>query len=180
VITQDISTVKNVSFENAENAKIKAQCCIAEMLERDDEILIEGMGGRPPLPIPKSQIALIVRPRLEEIFRMIKARLDALPLARPLGGGIVLTGGGAEFLGAVELASQVFRLPVRTGIPLTMGGLREKYHSPLYATAVGLVLEGNAQEIEKRPDRGSDPRGREKVRGSIFRRILDWLKKEFF
>jgi cell division protein FtsA len=180
VITQDISTVINVSFENAERAKIEAQYCMAEMLEQDDEILIEGMGGRPPMSIPKSQIALIVRPRLEEIFRLVKTRLDSLPLARRLGGGIVLVGGGAELLGAVELASHVFRMPVRIGVPLTMGGLRENYHSPQYATAVGLVLEGNSHEMEKGPDRGSDTRAREKTRGSIFSRVINWLKKEFF
>jgi cell division protein FtsA len=179
-ITQDISMVKNISFENAERAKIEAQCCIADLLERDEEIIIEGMGGRPPMPIPKSQVAMIVRPRLEEIFRMVKDRLDYLPLNRPLGGGIVLVGGGAEFLGAVELAAQVFRMPVRIGVPLTLGGLREKYHSPLYATAVGLMLEGNFQETERRPDKGTESKVREKGRGSIFRRIVDWLKKEFF
>jgi cell division protein FtsA len=180
VITQDISTVKNISFENAERAKIEAQYCIAEMMEWDDEIFIEGIGGRPPMPIPKSQIARIVRPRLEEIFHMVKARLNSLPLARPLGGGIVLVGGGAEFLGVEELASYVFRMPVRIGVPLTMEGLQEKYHSPLFATAVGLVLEGNFQETEKAPDRGTAPRAREKTRRSIFGRVLDWLKKEFF
>jgi cell division protein FtsA len=179
-ITQDISMVKNISFENAERAKIEAQCCIAELLERDEEIIIEGMGGRAPMPIPKSQIAMIVRPRLEEIFRMVKDRLDFLPLNRPLGGGIALRGGGAELLGAVELATQVFRMPVRIGVPLALGGLREKYHSPLYVTAVGLALEGNFQETERRTDKGTDSKTREKGRGSVFGRIAEWLKKEFF
>jgi cell division protein FtsA len=177
-ITQDISMIKNISFDNAERAKIEAQCCIAELLERDEEIIIEGMGGRPPMPIPKSQIAMIVRPRLEEIFRMVKDRLDSVPLNRPLGGGIVLIGGGAEFLGAVELAVRVFRMPVRIGVPLTLGGLREKYHSPLYVTAVGLALEGNFQETGKRSDKGTENKAREK--GSVFGRIAEWFKKEFF
>jgi cell division protein FtsA len=177
-ITQDISMVKNISFENAERAKIEAQCCMAELMERDEEIIIEGMGGRPPIPIPQSQIAMIVQPRLEEILRMVKGKLDSLPLRRPLGGGIALIGGGAEFLGAVELASQVFRMPVRIGVPLTLGGLGEKYQSPLYATAVGLALEGNFQEAEKRPDRGTDLKAKEK--GSAFGRIAEWFKKEFF
>jgi cell division protein FtsA len=179
-ITQDISMVKNISFENAERAKIEARCCMEELLERDEEIIIEGMGGRPPVAIPQSQIAMIVRPRLEEIFRMVKDRLDSLRLNRPLGGGIVLVGGGAEFLGAVELAAQVFRMPVRIGVPLSLGGLREKYQSPLYATAVGLALEGNAQETEKRADKGADLKARDKGRRSVPGRIADWIKKELF
>jgi cell division protein FtsA len=177
-ITQDISMVKNISFENAERAKIEAQCCMAELLERDEVIIIEGIGGRPPMPIPKSQVAMIVRPRLEEIFRMVKARLDSLPLRRSLGGGIVLIGGGAEFVGAADLAGQVFKMPVRIGVPLTLGGLGEKYHSPLYATAVGLALEGNFQETEKRVEKGAEPKSREK--GSVFSRLAGWFKREFF
>jgi cell division protein FtsA len=178
-VTQDISMVKNISFENAERAKIEAQCCIAELLEKDEEIIIEGMGGRPPVAIPKSQIATIVRPRLAEILRLVKDRLDSLSLNRPLGGGIVLTGGGAELLGAVELASRVFRMPVRIGVPFPLGGLREQYLSPLYATAVGLALEGNFQESGKRPDKGPEPRGKGKE-GSLFGRIAGWLKNELF
>jgi cell division protein FtsA len=177
-ITQDISMVKNISFENSERAKIEAQCCMAELLEKDDEIIIEGMGGRSPVAIPKSQIAMIVRPRLEEIFRLVKSRLDALPLNRRLGGGIVLTGGGAEFLGAVELAIRVFRMPVRIGVPFPLGGLREQYLSPLYATAVGLALEGNSQESGKRTDKGTD-KGT-KGKGSLLGRIGGWLKNELF
>jgi cell division protein FtsA len=179
-ITQDISMVKNISFENAERAKIEARCCIAELLERDEDIIIDGMGGRPPVAIPKSQIAMIARPRLAEIFRMVKDRLDSLPLNRPLGGGIVLIGGGAEFLGAVELATQVFRMPVRIGVPHSLGGLREKYQSPLFATAVGLALEGNAQETEQRAEKGTELKTREKGGNSIFRRIVEWIKKELF
>jgi cell division protein FtsA len=69
-------------------------------------------------------------------------------------------------------------MPVRIGVPLTLGGLREKYHSPLYATAVGLALEGNFQETEKRADKGPENKAREK--GSIFSRMAEWFKKEFF
>jgi cell division protein FtsA len=180
-ITQDISIVKNISIENAEKAKINARCCMAELLEQDEDIIIEGMGGRPPMPIPKSEVAVIVRPRLAEIFRMVKDKLDSLPLSRPLGGGIVLTGGGAEFLGAVELAGQIFRMPVRIGNPLPLGGLQEKYHSPAFATAIGLVLEGNIREQEKNPGQGAaEPKARDKETRSLFGRIWEWIKREFF
>jgi cell division protein FtsA len=179
-ITQDISMVKNISFENAERAKIEAQCCVAELLERDDEIIIEGMGGRPPVAIPKSQIATIVRPRLAEIFHMVKDRLDALPLNRPLGGGIVLTGGGAEFLGAVELATRIFRMPVRIGVPFPMGGLQEECLNPRYATAVGLALEGNLHETGKRKEKGAESNAGGIERRSFLGRIGEWIKNELF
>jgi cell division protein FtsA len=122
---------------------------------------------------------MIVRPRLAEIFRLVKDKMDSLSLNRPLGGGIVLIGGGAEFLGAVELAVRVFRMPVRIGVPFPLGGLREKYLSPLYATAVGLALEGNFQESGKRPDKGPEPRGKGKE-SSFLGRIGGWIKNELF
>jgi cell division protein FtsA len=178
-VTGDISIIKNISFETAERIKLEAGCCWEELLEGDDDIIVPGVGGRPPLPIPRSQIQAIIRPRMEEIFKMVKEKLDKLTLSRPLGGGIVLTGGGAQLLGAAELAHHVFRLPVRVGNPLPLGGLVEEYRSPVYAAAVGLVLEGGDREAKTGPDRGGDARAREKGQG-IFDKLSDWLFKEFF
>ncbi|MDR2101041.1 MAG: cell division protein FtsA [Treponema sp.] len=178
-VTSDISILKSIPFETAERIKIDAGCCWEDLLEGDDEVIVPGVGGRPPLPIPKSQILAIIRPRMEEIFRMVKEKLDKLSLHRPLGGGIVLTGGGAHLLGAVELADQIFKLPVRVGVPLPVGGLVEEYRNPIYATAVGLVLEGADREGKKAPEWGEDNL-RKKGQSSFFGKLADWLRKEFF
>jgi cell division protein FtsA len=178
-VTSDISILKNIAFETAEKIKLEAGCCWGDLLEGDDDIIVPGVGGRPPLPIPRSEILRITRPRMEEIFTMVKEKLDKLSLSRPLGGGIVLTGGGAQLLGAVELASHIFKLPVRIGNPLAVGGLVDEYRSPAYATAVGLVLEGNDRE----GNRGSEWSGehlRDKGKGSILKRLKSWLQNEFF
>jgi cell division protein FtsA len=178
-VTGDISIIKNISFETAERIKLEAGCCWEDLLEGNDDIIVPGVGGRPPLPIPRSQIQAIIRPRMEEIFKMVKEKLDKLTLSRPLGGGIVLTGGGAQLLGAVELANQVFKLPVRVGNPLPVGGLVEEYRSPVYAAAVGLVLEGGDREAKTGPGPAGEVRVREKGQG-IFDKLSDWLFKEFF
>jgi cell division protein FtsA len=93
----------------------------------------------------------------------------------------VLTGGGALLPGAVELAAHVFKLPVRIGEPLSegLGGLVKEYRSPIYAPAVGLVLEGRDREDHNKSDRGAEPRPREKG-PSPFGKLKDWLTKEFF
>jgi cell division protein FtsA len=67
---------------------------------------------------------------MEETFKLVKEKIDKLSISRHLGGGLVLTGGGAQLRGAAELASQGFRLPVRVGNPLPVGGLVEDYRSP--------------------------------------------------
>jgi cell division protein FtsA len=180
MITSDISKVKNISFETAERIKIDTGCCWEGLFEEEEEVIVPGVGGRPPMPIPKSQILAIIRPRMEEIFKMVKEKLDKLALSRPLGGGIVLTGGGAQLLGAAELASYIFKLPVRVGSPLPVGGLVEEYRSPIYATAVGLVLEGDERERRNAPERGVEKHGREKGRPTKVRQIIEWFKNEIF
>jgi cell division protein FtsA len=179
-VTRDLSYIKNISTETAERIKLEAGCCWEEFLEGDDDIIVPGVAGRAPLPIPRSQILEIIRPRMEEIFTMIRDRLDKLALYRPLGGGIVLTGGGAQLRGAPELASYIFKLPVRVGYPLPLGGLVEEYRSPIYATAVGLVLEGDERERRQGPERGGEAYVREKGRESLKDKLFGWIKREFF
>jgi len=182
MITSDISKVKNISFETAERIKVDAGCCWEGLFRYDEDIIVPGVGGRPPMPIPRSQLMQIIRPRTEEIFKMVKEKLDKLSLARPLGGGVVLTGGGAQLLGVAELASYVFRMPVRIGVPLPVGGLVEEYRNPMYATAVGLVLEGNDREQKGSPERGGlgDPSGKDKKGPNVIGKFVNWIKTEWF
>jgi len=145
-VTSDISIIKNISHDNAEKIKIDAGCCWDELLESDENVIVPGVGGRPPLSIPRSQILTIIKPRMEEIFKMVKQHLDTLNLPRPLGGGVVLTGGGAQLAGVVELASDILRLPARIGSPIPsegLAGLVEEYRTPSYASVIGLALEGD-------------------------------------
>jgi len=149
-VTRDISTIKSISVETAERIKREDACCWDSMLE-EDEVLVPDMAGRPPVVIPRSHVYAIVRPRMEEIFEMVKQKLDSINLPRPLTGGIVITGGGAALLGAVELAGEIFRSPVRLGVPIrfpNLGGLIGEYCAPSFATVIGLVLEGDSREKE--------------------------------
>jgi cell division protein FtsA len=181
-VTSDISIMKNIALEVAEKIKIEAGCCYEPLLEGfDEDIIVPGMGGRAPMPIPRSEILRIVRPRVEEIFSFVRERLAKLDAARSLGGGIVLTGGGAQLPGMADLAAEVFHLPVRIGQPLPMGGLVEEYRKSGYATAVGLVLEGNQREGKDRSgERAAPPRSGEKGGPSILAKAGEWIKREFF
>jgi len=177
-VTSDISIIRNISFETAEKIKIDAGCCWEPFLEEDDEIIVPGVGGRAPQAIPRSQILAIIRPRMEETFKLVKEKLDKLGFSRPLAGGVVLTGGGAQLLGAADLASHVFNLPVRVGIPLPVGGLELDYRNPAYATAVGLALEGYDRQRKENPVHT----GEAKSQGgpSVWEKLKVWFEKEFF
>ncbi|MDR0456974.1 MAG: cell division protein FtsA [Treponema sp.] len=160
-VTKDISTIKSISIEVAEKIKQESACCWEPLLEYDEDILVPGMGGRPPLAIPRSHVYAIVRPRMEEIFDLVKQKLDCLGLPRPLSGGIVITGGAAALAGAVELAGEIFKMPVRLGMPIhfaNLGGLIDEYRAPAYATAIGLTLEGDRREKDEASERETSVR----------------------
>jgi cell division protein FtsA len=182
-VTRDISLWGSISFETAEKIKIQAGCCREDLLDRDESVLVDGIGGRPPQAIPRSELAQVIRPRVEEIFEMVKNELDKLSVSGWLGGGIVLTGGGAQLLGTVELAEDVFNsgrrrpMPIRVGNPLSrnLGGFVEKYRGPAYSTAIGLLLEGAKREtggVQERGEVSGEPAG-------FWNKLSIWIKGLF-
>jgi cell division protein FtsA len=182
-VTSDISIIKNISIDNAEKIKIDAGCCWDTLLDNDETVIVPGVGGRPPMSIPRSQILAIIKPRMEEIIKMVKQHLDTLNLPRPLGGGVVLTGGGAMLSGVVELSNHLLKLPARLGSPIptqAFGGLVEEYRNPSYATVIGLALEGDKRSALDATDRDPAFRQGEKKNSALIDKLKSWLKEEFF
>jgi cell division protein FtsA len=186
-VTRDISTIKSISIEVAEKIKQEAACCWEPLLEeQDDDILVPGIGGRAPTAIPRSHIYAIVKPRMEEIFDLVKQKLDCLALPRPLNGGVVITGGGAMLSGVVELAGEIFKMPARLGMPIrfaNLGGLVDEYRAPIYATAIGLVLEGDKRENDDETER--EPLLRPLLSANrnspgLLDRLRNWIKDGLF
>jgi len=180
-VTSDISIIKNISIDNAEKIKINSGCCWEQMLDNDEKVIVPGVGGRPPMSIPRSQILVIIKPRMEEIFKLAKQHIDSLNLPRPLGGGVVLTGGGAQLAGVVELANSILKLPARLGTPIPtqeLSGLVEEYRTPAYSTAIGLALEGSRRMgLDSSGD--SEIRFGEKKNGAFIHKLISWIKEEF-
>jgi len=182
-VTSDISIIKNISIDNAEKIKIDAGCCWDELLEADENVIVPGVGGRAPMSIPRSQILTIIKPRMEEIFKMVKQHLDTLNLPRPLGGGVVLIGGGAQLCGVVELAGSILRLPARIGNPIPsegLGGLVEEYRTPSFACVVGLALEGERRAGLDPGEHSGELRKNEKKSSSLIDKLRSWLREEFY
>jgi cell division protein FtsA len=181
-VTGDISIIKNITLDNAEKIKIDAGCCWDEFLDDEEDVIVPGVGGRAPIKIPRSQILKIIKPRMEELFKMVKQHLDSLSLSRHLGGGVVLTGGGAQLHGVVELANNILRLPARLGTPIPikdLEGLAEEYRTPAYATVVGLALEGaGSAHFDAQINHGS--RQTENKGPALIDKFKAWLKEEFF
>ncbi len=141
LVTNDISIVKGISNATAEKIKIESGCCWRQGIENDVEVIIPGVGGRAPEAVRKSEICDIIQPRMTEIFEMARSAIKHNSQIKQLAGNIILTGGGAQMEGVVELAQEVFHTSsVRKGMPENAGIVPEAYRRPDFATAVGLVM----------------------------------------
>ncbi len=139
-VTGDLSIMLKTSTDSAEKIKKEAGCAYMPLVEDGEPVIVPGVGGRPPIQCTRSQICEVIQPRMTEIFKMVRDRLDRQRLLDRIAGGLVLTGGGANLPGAVELGQDMFNLGARIGQPGRHGGLVETYQHPEFATAIGLVL----------------------------------------
>ncbi|MGP1438099.1 MAG: cell division protein FtsA [Treponema sp.] len=142
-ITNDLAVVEKISFEVAENIKLTNGCCWAGLLDDENlEILLPGVGGRAPIRIMKTKVCEIFQVRMQEIFYIIKQKIDPVIKTKPLGGNIVISGGGALLTGVIEVASEVFETSaVRIGVPGLLGNIKGEYRGSEFATVMGLVAE---------------------------------------
>ena len=142
-ITNDLALVEKISFEMAEEIKLTEGCCWEALLEDENgDILLPGVGGRAPIKLMKRRVCEIFYARMREIFDIIKGKVDEVVKTKPLGGNIVISGGGALLTGVVEVAGEVFDTSaVRIGVPGLLGGIKGDYRSPEFATVMGLVQE---------------------------------------
>ena len=180
LVTNDIAIVTGILVSAAEDIKLKYGCCWVPSVGEDIDVILPGVGGRAPEIIGKVQLCQIIQARMEQIFTMVKAAImkNTKDTIKQLSGNIILTGGGAQFEGVVELAQAVFKTSsVRLGIPENLGGIEEKYRRPDFATVIGLVTANKALADNKEHRRKHKPHqnksGSEKV--SFLKKIKDAL-----
>lgn len=139
-VTSDISMELGIPFAVAEKIKLESGCCFEEALQTNYEVPIPGVGGRPPEMATQVDLCDIIQPRVEEIFAMVRNEIVHKTDLHRLDGNIILTGGGAQMPGVVELAQYVFGTSaVRPGNPENLGGRSDEYKKPEYATVIGLI-----------------------------------------
>jgi cell division protein FtsA len=169
-LTNDISVGLRTPIAEAEAIKKKFGCCLTSMINKDETIEVPSVGGRKPRLVSRQILGEIMEPRVEEIFSLIKGETTRSGYAELCSSGLVITGGSALLEGVPELGEQVFNLPARRGYPQGFGGLKDIVNSPMYATAVGLVLYGFRAAPEKKF----------RIRDqNIFNRVIARMKKWF-
>ena len=145
VITKDIKEGCNVMQNQAEQLKVKFGSALAEEVYDNRIITIPGLKGREPKEISEKNLARIIQARVEEIFDHVYWEIRRSGFERKLmAGGIVLTGGGALLEHFEKLAAYHSGMPTRIGSPVEhlAHGYAEDLSSPIYATALGLILKG--------------------------------------
>ncbi len=173
-VTNDIAVALRTPTQHAEDIKLKYACALTELVEIDELIDVASVGERPGRQLSKRMLAQVVEPRYEELFSLIQAELRRSGFDDRLAAGIVITGGAAKLIGVIELAETVFRMPIRLGIPQHISGLSEVINNPVFATGVGLLLYGQQQQFDIRPELavGSGIK-------DLWRRMKGWFQGNF-
>ncbi|MFU2207112.1 cell division protein FtsA [Desulfovibrio sp. JY] len=170
-LTNDIAFGLRTPMASAEKIKIKYGCALAEMVPKDEVIEVMSVGGREPRRLSRQVLAEICEPRVEEMLALVDQELIRSGMKSQIGAGVVLTGGTALIEGIQELGEQIFNLPTRIGYPDKVGGLKDVVNSPMYATAVGLLMYGAEKEGVEQRFRIRDE--------NVFNRILGRMRKWF-
>jgi cell division protein FtsA len=150
IITKDIKEGCNVMENQAEKLKVKFGCAMASAIKENRIVTIPGLRGRSHKEISERNLARIIQARVEEILDLIYWEIRRSGYERKLIGGIVLTGGGALLRDMVDLVELHTGLSARMGVPTEhlAHGYDQTITSPIYATSIGLVLNG-FKELEK-------------------------------
>ncbi len=141
-VTNDLAIGLRVSLETAE--KIKIALSAKKRKDESDEMDLVGLGVTEVTKISKKTLLEgIIRPRLNEIFTMVRIELEREGLANKIPSGAIITGGGAETAGVIDSAKRMLGLPVRIGVPKGVGGLIDDVMNPAFSTCIGLLIYGS-------------------------------------
>jgi len=173
-ITNDVAVALRTPTQAAEEIKKKYGCALIQLASREETIEAPSVGDRPPRKLARQTLAEVIEPRVEELFGLVLAELRRSGFEDLLGSGVVITGGSSKMEGMVDLAEEVFHMPVRLGVPQYIGGLHEVVRSPMYSTGVGLILFGH----RNRTVAEREPVARPGVK-SAFARMRSWFHGNF-
>lgn len=180
-VTMDIARGLSMALEDAERLKNFSAACIESSTDERDVIAIRQVGDEErdvPTHVPRAQLVRIVRPRMEEVLELARDRLKRAGFGLGSGRRLVLTGGGAQIGGLVELARRSFSAQARIGRPVGVQGLPEAAKNPAFAACVGLLVYPQVAGREHfetghgRSTRGTGTDG-------YISRVGRWLKDSF-
>lgn len=146
-VTNDIAIGLRVSLESAEKIKLYLSQTKKSVKDSGDEIDLDSMGITEVTKVSKKTLVEgIIRPRLNEIFTMVRLELEKAKIINRIPSGAIVTGGGSKTIGISDSAKRMLALPVRLGVPSGVSGLVDDIMDPAFAVSVGLLLYGTKDE----------------------------------
>ena len=138
-VTNDIAMALRTPTVHAEDVKVRYACALAQLTDLSESIKVPSVGDRPARDLSRQALADVVQPRYEELYTLVQAELRRSGYEELIAAGMVLTGGTAQMEGAVELAEEIFHMPVRLAKPHKAQGPSGLLDNPTYSTCVGLL-----------------------------------------
>ncbi len=146
-LTNDLSVGLRTPLAEAERLKEEYGSALSSVIKANHVVDVPSVGDREPRRVTQKVLVDIIEARMVEILEMVNRELLASGQKNRINAGIVLTGGTSLLVNLVDLAEQIFDLPVRVGYPSGIGGRVEDVYTPRCTTGVGLVLYGRDHQM---------------------------------
>jgi cell division protein FtsA len=176
-VTSDIAQGLSTSMHHAERLKTLHGSAINSTRDADVMMDVPQLGEREDddeaTTMPRAMLIGIVRPRMEEIFELIRSKLEASGMDK-IGRRCVLTGGASQMIGVGDLATRMLAKQVRKGTPNPLPGLADSVSGPAFATVIGLLHYVTQRSWEEQILSAEQARGR-----IVPARLVQWLRENF-
>ena len=169
-LTNDLSVGLRTPFQEAERLKNLYGSALTSMINGDNIIEVPTVGDRKPRKVKQRIMGEILEPRIEEMLIILNQEMIDSSYKDRLNAGVVICGGTALLDHIVDLAEQIFDLPVRIGYPRGIHEAPESINSPQNATGVGLVIYASKHASGKK----WRVSGKKAIGG-----VLGWMKSWF-
>ncbi|MSP53855.1 MAG: cell division protein FtsA [Gammaproteobacteria bacterium] len=167
-VTNDIAVALRTPTQYAEKLKLDHGCAMIKLADGKESIEVRSPGDRQGKQASVRTLAEVIEARYEELLKLVSTELRRSGLEDGVTAGVVLTGGGSQIRGMAQLAELTLNMPVRIGRPVNVKGLNDELKSPIYSTAVGLLLYGMQQH--------EDPQQSRRRKFNLFSKMKGWFQ----
>lgn len=177
-VTNDIAQGLSTSLHHAERLKTLHGSAVNSV--RDTEVMIDvpQLGEREdedePTTMPRAMLVGVIRPRMEEIFELIRGKLEASGVDKIAGRRCVITGGASQMIAVSDLAERMLGKQVRKGKPMAIPGLADAVSGPAFASVIGMLEYMRHRPWEEEILHAANTR-----KGWFPERILRWFQENF-
>ena len=178
-VTMDLARGLSTCIADAERIKTLYGTVLTVGSDARELMSVPTAGDDQDLPqiVSRATIANIVRHRAEEIFEMVRDRLNDSPFAAEPKGSVVLSGGAAQLTGLADLGTRILGRPLRIGRPLGFGRLPNEAKNAAFAVPAGLLVYPQYVHLEH-----VEPRHAPQIKtgtGGYFGKVGRWLREGF-